>query len=171
MKNCGMEKRWERFDENSNRNLTYRINFDILMFSISRIFVVQMKRYKEISLISRRVSKLLFSFEIKIKNCDMEKCLKERFVYWWKFKSKSYVSNKCWYPYVFKNLRHPSEKIQRTIAYLSSLRISYFEIIFVRNKDKKNCGMEKCIYMKWYVYIINSKIKLNFIYLFIYPNS
>ena len=55
-----------------NSNLTYRINFDILIFSISRIFVVRMKRYKEISLISRRVSKLLFSFEIKMKNCGME---------------------------------------------------------------------------------------------------
>ena len=164
MKNCGMEKRWERFDENSNRNLTYRINFDILMFSISRIFVVQMKRYKEISLISRRVSKLLFSFEIKIKNCDMEKCLKERFVYWWKFKSKSYVSNKCWYPYVFKNLRHPSEKIQRTIAYLSSLRISYFEIIFVRNKDKKLWHGKTFVYSWKFESYVSNKFRYPYIF-------
>ena len=98
MKNCGMEK-CSFIHENSN--LTYRINFDILMFSISRIFVVRMKRYKEISL---SLSSLRISyFEIIfVRNKDKKlwhgKMLRKVRR---KFESKSYVSNKFRYPYIF----------------------------------------------------------------------
>ena len=86
------------------------------MFSISRIFVVRMKRYKEISL---SLSSLRISyFEIIfVRNKDKKLWhgkMFERKVRR-KFESKSYVSNKCRYSYVFKNLR-PSEKMERYIG-------------------------------------------------------